>query len=285
LETVSEKLISLPCTFTLGLEHPLFLVLQVVKEARKFMANIQNGLVFSSVSFIGFSAASLILLIFGLPPFITLLQCIFIGFCLIPVLALSFLPTPSEEGSMKRLPIKIDILEVVSKDSYFYNILLRTVIFAAILVEMHVWALAVAQSDYAFYNWHEENSIHNMIQLCNFWLSVLLTCVYSSGWVNGCQSWFHIKKVNNWWWLSISVLQIIVASIIFVVYLAAYQGFTEMRLFLKEAWYVYFTIFFECIILFFILEALNIGIWSLAKNLQMTLDVYFQTKLGVYSPR
>ena len=52
LETVSERLISLPCTFTLGLEHPLYVVLQVIKEARKFMANIQNGLMFASTMYV-----------------------------------------------------------------------------------------------------------------------------------------------------------------------------------------------------------------------------------------
>lgn len=52
LEQVAENLITLPCTFTLGLKSPLYLILQVIKEARRYMANIQNGLLFTVIMYV-----------------------------------------------------------------------------------------------------------------------------------------------------------------------------------------------------------------------------------------
>ena len=283
LETVSEKLISLPCTFTLGLEHPLYVVLQVIKEARKFMANIQNGLMFASTMYLCWSLTTCILLIFGLPPVITLLQCAYISFIMIPMLTLSFLLTPSEPYLMKKLPIKVDILQILNTDSYYGYLISRILLFIVIIIETHIWSFSIISDTMGFYKWKSDSLL--LVQVCNFWFGILLVCIYSTGYINGSQSWFQIKTINNPWWLLVSLLNMIIATVIVIIYIAVSSSYENFQNFLHSAWHVYITIFFEDVIVFFLLELLNVGISNVTKMVQKTLDVYFQTKLGIYSPK
>ena len=285
LEIVSEKLISLPCTFTLGLERPLYVVLQVIKEARKLMANIQHGLLFAATGYVCWGTLACALLIFGLPPILTLLQCSYISFVLIPTLALSFLSTPSEPSLMKKLPIKVDILKLLDNRPFFTYLVIRILLFITLGLQTHIWALSIITDKIAFFNWKQSGNNLILVQLCNFWLGALLVCVYSTAHINGNQSWFQVKAVNNFWWLAVVILNMIMATIIVLIYLAIYSRFDGMKAYLNSHWYVYVTIIVEDIAGFFFLELLNFGISNISKSLQKTLDVYFQTKLGIYSPK
>ncbi|OMJ93284.1 hypothetical protein SteCoe_3744 [Stentor coeruleus] len=285
LESACEKLISLPCTFTLGLDKPLYVVLQVIKEARKFMANIQNGLLFAVTMYISFTILSFILLAFGLPPFVTLLQCSYISFIIIPALTLSFLSTPSEPEIMKKLPIKEDILEIIESDTFFMNHIIRIIYFIAILIQMHVWGLSIIIENQAFYKWTDSGDKILNVQVCNFWYAVFLITIYSSGYINSSQSWFQVRPINGLWYAAVFILGWVMAFVIVVIYLGVYIEFVHFKDYLGKSWYVYLTIFFECILSFFILELLNVGTLHLLKRIQKTIDAYFQTKLGVYSPK
>lgn len=283
LETVSERLISLPCTFTLGLEHPLYVVLQVVKEARKFMANIQNGLMFASASYVCWCSLACIFLIFGIPPVLTLLQCAYICLVLIPTLTLSFLSTPSEESLMKKLPIKVDILKLLDNSSFFSNLSMRITLCLAVAMQTHIWALSLLSKEIAFYSW--ENNGLLLVQLCNFWLGIFLICIFSTSYINGSQSWFHVKNIENYWWIAIVIINLAIGTIIVVIYLGIYSAFGDFKNYLSSSWYIYVAIIIEDIALFFCLELLNLGVANIVKSVQKTLDVYFQTKLGIYSPK
>ena len=286
LEQVAENLISLPCTFTLNIEHPLYVILQIVKESRKLMKNIQNGLMFSANMFVCWSLLSCILLIFGLPPVVSLLQCIFICVFLIPLLALSFLSTPCQPSLMKKYPIKVDILlEVIRKDKFFTYLAIKVLIFIVIVVQTHVWGLSFQSDSLGFFSLdHLDNKVV-IVQICNFLCGVVFVCIYSSCYVNSFQSWLQVRSLSNWIWLGVVVMNLISCLVICTIYLIVYDLFEELNTYLTRAWYVYLITCIEFLIVFIILEALNYGISCVAKGMQKTLEVYFQTKLGVYSPR
>jgi hypothetical protein len=285
-EQVAESLISLPCTFILNIEHPLYVILQIIKESRKLMKNIQNGLMFSANMFVCWSLLSCILLIFGLPPAVSLLQCLFICVFLVPLLSLSFLSTPCEQNLMKKYPIKVDIyLEVFQKSNFFWYFSLKVLMFVMIVIQTHIWGLSFLFKDFSFFNINPSDNRIVVVQISNFLCAVLLICIYSSSYVNSFQSWLQVKSLNNMPWIAVILVSLLLAVLICVLYLIVYGFFQEFNDFLIRAWYVYLVTFIEFFVLFWALEAVNYASRRLARGMQKTLEVYFQTKLGVYSPR
>jgi uncharacterized membrane protein len=86
-------------------------------------------------------------------------------------------------------------------------------------------------------------------------------------------------------WIAVILVSLLLAVLICVLYLIVYGFFQEFNDFLIRAWYVYLVTFIEFFVLFWALEAVNYASRRLARGMQKTLEVYFQTKLGVYSPR
>ena len=283
-EQVAEKLITLPCTFTLNIEQPLYVVLQVIKESRKLMKNIEDGLLFAACMYVCWNVISCICLIFGLPPIGTLIQTCFICFVVVPALALSLLSTPCEPNIMKKLPIKVDILAVVRKNGYYWYFVAKALVFIASVIQVHVWGLSLYQENFGFLNWNKKNELI-IVQLCNFFYGVLLICVYSGSYLNRSQSRFHIRAINNFVWVVVAFVCLALTFIIIMVYLAVYQEFSDMQRHLKKGWYIYVTVFFELFLVVAVLELINYGVSRISKRLQDTLEVYFETKLGVYSPK
>lgn len=283
-EQIAEKLICLPCTFTLNIEQPLYVVLQVIKESRKLMNNIEDGLLFAACMFIAWNLIACLLLVFRLPPVGTLVQSCFICFLFVPVLTLSFLSTPCEPSLMKKLPIKVDFLGSVRKDLYFRYFLIKVLVFVAVMIQIHVWSLSIHQDNLSLLEWNGTNKLI-IVQQCNFFCGVLLICIYSSSYLNRFQGWAHIRAMSNPLWICLALTCILSSILIIIIYLTIYEEFSGMQKHLKKGWHIYIAVFFELILVILTLELVNYGISRISKKLQNTLEIYFETKLGIYSPK
>ncbi|CAG9331837.1 unnamed protein product [Blepharisma stoltei] len=289
LEKVAEKLITMPCTFRLNLKSPLYLILQVIKEARRFMSNIQNGLLFTVMMYVSWSFMTCIALALGLPAILSPLQCGYLALVVTPSLSLSFLAAPADPQIMKRLPIKSTLFNINDHWSFTANQMIRVILFTVMMLYLHIWHLGnTVPSDKIFgFQWVDDydDSDFMAFKIINFFWGVFLLCIFSMGYVNGHESWFKLKKITNIWWLGICVLNITSAIVVCVIYLAVYEQFEEFKATVENSYADYISFFFACFGLVIILELLNWNIHRKAKKLQMTLDLYFQTKLGLHSPR
>lgn len=288
LETVGQKIISLPCTFTLGPQSPLYVILQVVKEARKFMTNILNGLLYSASCYIAWCFAAFINLALGLPPFLSPVQFLYIALVVIPSISFSFLVQTAEPNLMKKLTIKTQYFRLSENTWFFWNHITRIVILSVLLIGFNFWQyyMILGNSSMFFNRWvdYSETKV-DTAQLLEFFFGTLWTVVFSIGYIHGSNSIFKIDRFGNNLWILVMGLCMVVCVIIMIIYIVVEGVFDRFCELIKEAWIIYLTAFIAIFFIVLVHEVLN---WKQLKSLiliQRTLGLYFKTKLGMHSPK
>ena len=287
LELVSEQLVSLCCTFTLGPQASLYLILQVIKEARKFMVNLKNGLLFTVVMYVSWSFSGLAGLFLGFPPFLSPVQCVYIALIVIPSLALSFLATPSEPKLMKKLPIKTVFFNIKDHYWFFANRGLMILWFVLFIVCLHLWQIQELEqsTNMHFFQWVAEDTQIEVFKVPVFMFGVLVTVVFSSGFVIGHHTFLCRKPMKNKWWLAVCLGNLVLAFAICVIYIEVYDLYGDFGKLVEKSVLAYVVCFVVVIISFFGIQLLNWDFHRHSKKLQGTLQDYFETKLGLYSPK
>ena len=114
---------------------------------------------------------------------------------------------------------------------------------------------------------------------------VLVTVVFSSGFVIGHHTFLCRKPMKNKWWLAVCLGNVVLAFAICVIYIEVYDLYGDFGKLVEKSVLAYVVCFVVVIITFFGIQLLNWDFHRHSKKLQGTLQDYFETKLGLYSPK
>jgi len=284
-EEIAQMVVSAQCAFTLSANASLYRILQVVKEARKLMRNMQLALVFAVACYLQLTAAAAIDFALGWPPLLSTGQYSFVVYGVVPLLTVSFLGKPSSSGLMKLLPIKTLHFSITESGWFLRNHLCRIAVAVLGLLGSQGFAIRLYSPDLQLgFSWQgqwtaEEEEAFKLVQLV--WV-----CIWVLGLVPGYLAGFESVDAsicsNHKWQLS-TVLTTVAT-------VAAVAGYLPncsyaMGQLLSKIWPLVLVWAFWLLAYQLLDHFLKRKERRQYDRLQKTMRLYFQTKLGMHSPK
>jgi magnesium-transporting ATPase (P-type) len=284
-EEIAQMVVSAPCAFTLNANASLYRILQVVKEARKLMRNMQLALVFSISCYLELTAAAAVSFALGWPPLLSTGQYSFVVYGVVPLLTVGFLGKQSSNELMKLLPIKMLHFSITESGWFLRNHLLRIAMSTLGFLGSQGFAIRLYSAELLLgFAWQrrwteEEEEALRLVQL-------VWACVWMLGMTPGYLAGFEsvdFSVCSNHKWLGSTLVTTLATA-------AAVGGYlshctSAMGLLLREIWPL-------AIVWCFWFSAYQVLDHFLKRQekqqyqrLQKTMRLYFQTKLGMHSPK
>ena len=284
-EEIAQAVISTPCQFRLGENASLYRILQVIKEARKLMGNIQLALIFSVSCYIPLTASACISYVLGWPGILSIGKYTFIVYVLIPGLTVSFLGKRSNSELMKLLPIKMSHFSIGESGWFLRNHVVRMTMATVGMVGCQVATLKLYKGELLLgQEWRHvlSHPIEESMEVVHFTFTCLwifaTTPTYFSGFDKVDFSLFHNRLLT----ITFSIL---VLLCLFTITGYTLNAPTEMSELLTEIW-PEFLIWLVWILIYLLLDLhLKRRERRQYQRIQKTMRLYFQTKLGMHSPK
>lgn len=103
---VGASLCSLPCGLFMQYETSLYAVTQLIRDARRLLGCVRMGFSFYTAGCMSMSLMMLLSFCLLLPPIFTGYQILWVLWVILPILSMSMLFTPHEDGIMLLMPGK-----------------------------------------------------------------------------------------------------------------------------------------------------------------------------------
>ncbi|GAA5795183.1 hypothetical protein HPULCUR_000537 [Helicostylum pulchrum] len=271
---VGASLCSLPCGLFMQYETSLYAVTQLIRDARRLLGCVRMGFSFYTAGCMSMSLMLLLSFCLLLPPIFTGYQILWMLWIILPILSMSMLFTPHEDGIMLLMPGK-NIEHLTDFWRFMCYFLLRFIL--VIVMSVAIYAIFGMKG---WYHWTLEEQwavayAQNAMLVSFVWY---LACI-SPSFLHRTSSLIEFVPFRNRIWIGAFFLSIILQFCFCAVSLA--HGPFELS---KIPWFVYFLAFAWPIVLIPVQELVKMHDNKEFTRFQKRSKLEFSTKLGMHSP-
>lgn len=287
---VGASLCSLPCGLFMQYETSLYAVTQLIRDARRLLSCVRMGFAFYTAGCMSISLMLLLSFCLLLPPIFSGYQILWLLWIILPILSMSMLFTPCEDGIMLLMPGK-NIEHLTDFWRFMSYFVLRFVLVILMSVAVYamtlIYALGINISDAfgkfglkGWYHWTTEEQwavtyAQNFMLVSLVWY---LACI-SPSFLHRTASLIEFVPFRNKIWIGAFFLSIILQFCFCAV--SINHGPFELS---KIPWFVYFLGFAWPIILIPVQELVKMHDNKEFTRFQKRSKLEFSTKLGMHSP-
>ncbi|KAI8645616.1 hypothetical protein BD408DRAFT_360915 [Parasitella parasitica] len=287
---VGASLCSLPCGLFMQYETSLYAVTQLIRDARRLLTCVRMGFAFYVAGCMSMSFMLLLSFCLLLPPIFAGYQILWVLWIILPILSMSMLFTPHEDGIMLLMPGK-NIEHLTDFWRFMCYFVLRFILVITMCVAIYamtlIYSLGINITDAfgkfgtnGWYHWTTEEQwavtyAQNFMLLSFVWY---LACI-SPSFLHRTSSLVEFIPFRNRIWIGAFFLSVILQFCFCAVSLA--HGPFDLS---KIPWFVYFLGFAWPVVLMPVQELVKMHDNKEFTRFQKRSKLEFSTKLGMHSP-
>ncbi|KAI9596057.1 hypothetical protein BDF19DRAFT_439502 [Syncephalis fuscata] len=295
---VSTMLNRLACSFTMKHDTSLYVLNQLIGEARQFLSAFRQAIAFFALCSVSLCSILFISACMVLPQALSAGETIWTITIILPVLAFSLINAPQDPDIMKLMPGKnAEHLRVWWPTAMAYGT--RIILPTGMCIVVFVLSLASclkasATTAFVFEDhqlWYdlgerEQQAIRYARQCCIFAYVYFMGNLVIGGFQHRTLSMWTLQPFRNVHWLITIFVVIIAQGIYTYVTMSATppSGATDSYSFLDLPWYIYFMVFAWPIVFMPVQELVKWRECVHYTQLQKRRKLEFNTKLGMHSP-
>ncbi|CEP15135.1 hypothetical protein [Parasitella parasitica] len=287
---VGASLCSLPCGLFMQYETSLYAVTQLIRDARRLLTCVRMGFAFYVAGCMSMSLMLLLSFCLLLPPIFAGYQILWVLWIILPILSMSMLFTPHEDGIMLLMPGK-NIEHLTDFWRFMVYFVLRFILVITMCIAIYamtlIYSLGISITEAfgkfgtnGWYHWTTEEQwavtyAQNFMLLSFVWY---LACI-SPSFLHRTSSLLEFIPFRNRIWIGAFFLSVILQFCFCAVSLA--QGPFDLSII---PWFVYFLGFAWPIVLMPVQELVKMHDNKEFTRFQKRSKLEFSTKLGMHSP-
>ncbi|CAO3692490.1 unnamed protein product [Rhizopus stolonifer] len=287
---VGASLCSLPCGLFMQYETSLYAVTQLIRDARRLLSCVRMGFAFYAAGCMSITLMLLLSFCLLLPPIMTGYQIIWLMWVILPILSISMLFTPYEDGIMLLMPGKnIEHLQDIWRFMFYFVLRFILVVVMCIIIfcltliyslNTNVSTIFGRFGSNGWYHWTQEEQWAILYAQNFFLLSFVWYLAFVSfSFLHRTASLVEFVPFRNKVWIGAFFISIVFQFCFCAVSLV--HGPFELSRF---PWFIYFLAFVWPIVLIPVQELVKMHDNKEFTRFQKRSKLEFSTKLGMHSP-